>query len=136
MEQFNNIHIDEIDLLDAEHIKNVEVVSLNLEDFNERFSTDIELLYSVEDFLFYPLVPSQLGELFCDNIDDLLFMAHNPSKDDLSFWNEFISWKITEVTDKNIFKIWFADYIPQGIELTDEVKDYIMKDFNQTILSL
>ncbi|MDM1542376.1 hypothetical protein [Empedobacter sp. 189-2] len=133
MNNYHNIEIDDIDLIDDEYTTNVEVVSLNLDDFNERFGTDIHLLYSIEEELFYPIVPSQLGDLFCDNINDLLFMVHNPSNDDLSIWNEFVSWKMTEVTDKNIFKIWFSDYYPAGIELSDEVKDSIIKDFNQVI---
>lgn len=133
MNNYHNIEIDDIDLMNDEHSLNVEVVSLNLDDFNERFSTDLRLLYSIEEELFYPIVPSQLGDLFCENINDLLFMVHNPSNDDLSIWNEFVSWKMTEVTDKNIFKIWFSDYYPAGIELSDEVKTAIMKDFNQVI---
>lgn len=136
MNTFHNIEIDDIELLDKEHKSNLEIVSLNLEDFNQRFSTDIHLLYSVEEALFYPIVPSQLADLFCDNIDDLLFMFLNPSNDDVIFWNEFVSWKITEVTDMNIFKIWFSDYYPAGIDLNDEVKTAIMKYFNQVISTL
>lgn len=133
MKTFHNIEIDDIDLINDEHLTNIEVVSINLNDFNERFSTDINLLYSVEDFTFYPFVPNNLADIFCDNINDLLFMAHNPSNDDMSIWNEFVSWKITEITDKNIFKIWFSDYVPQGIELNDDIKNHVMKGFNEVI---
>jgi hypothetical protein len=136
MNNYHNIDIDEIELLDDEHTTNVEVVSLNLDDFNERFSSDIHLLYSVEDYLYYPLVPSQLGELFCDNIDDLLFMTHNPSKDDITFWDDFIQWKVDEVIDKNVFKIWFTDYVPVGMNLSAEVTDYVKLKLNEICASM
>ncbi|HAD78209.1 hypothetical protein ACTS9U_07140 [Empedobacter falsenii] len=136
MDNYKNITIDDIELLNEEHKANLEVVSLNLDDYNERFGTDINLLYSVEDYEYYSMVPSELAEIFIVSISDLLFMANNPSNDDITFWNEFVSWKLIEVTNKSIYKIWFTDYYPLGIELSNEVKNYIINDFNQSILTL
>ncbi len=136
MEQFKNIVVESLENLNWEHEFNIEVISKNLDDFNLRFQTNIVLTYKAEDFLYHTsTTPSLLGDYFLSNINYLLSLAHNPSNDDLSFWDEYISWLVSTVNDKEVFKIWFSDYTPQGIELTDEVKDYVKSKLNNLCAS-
>lgn len=137
MEQYNNIIVDFTGKENYQDEYNIEVISVNLDDFNSRFGTDIKLTYKAEDFLYHTsTTPSKLGDYFLSNINYLLFLAHNPSNDDLSFCDEYISWLVSTVNDKEVFKIWFTDYTPLGMNLTDEVKDYVKSKLNNLCVSM
>lgn len=95
------ITIEGVSLLDQEHLDNIKMVSLNLQEFNNRFSTNIHLIYFVEDYIFYSIEPSDLSEFFINSLPDLLFMLHNPFNQDIDDWVEFIQWKKNEYEGYN-----------------------------------
>jgi len=119
---------------------NIKVVSLNLEDFNKRFNTDIVLYYDEEYFT--PYEASDLAEYFISIIPDLLFMKHNPFCNELDEWKEFIKFKVEELNNlkeayqKEWFKILYKNYYPIGITDVEENKYYVINELNKIVNSI
>lgn len=119
---------------------NIKVVSLNLEDFNKRFNTDIVLYYDEEYFT--PYEKSDLADYFIETIPDLLFMAHNPFCNEIDEWKSWISWRKEEreklfiPSEINRFNKRNFEYCPLGITDNEEVFEYVKNEMNKLILNL
>lgn len=132
------ITIEGVSLLDQEHLDNIKMVSLNLQEFNNRFSTNIHLIYFVEDYIFYSIEPSDLSEFFINSLPDLLFMLHNPFNQDIDDWVEFIQWKKNEYegynnAQRDIFNKWYFEFAPIGI-ITKEIEEFIKEELIKIIV--
>ncbi|WP_291076317.1 MULTISPECIES: hypothetical protein [unclassified Empedobacter] len=136
----NNIIKSDSTFYDYEEETNIRVVSLNLEDFNKRFKTDIVLYYDEEYFT--PYESSELADYFISTIPDLLFMAHNPFCNELDEWKEFIKFKVEELNNlkegyqKEWFKILYKNYYPIGIADVEENKYYVINEMNKIVNSI
>lgn len=136
----NNIIKSDSTFYDYEEETNIRVVSLNLEDFNKRFGTEIVLYYT--DEIFDPYEASELAEYFISIIPDLLFMKHNPFCNELDEWKEFIKFKIEELNNlkenyqKEWFKILYKNYCPIGITDVEENKYYVINELNKIVNSI
>ncbi|MDM1073697.1 hypothetical protein HX001_14500 [Empedobacter brevis] len=87
--EFSNIITQHSVKYDFEEEINIKVVSLNLTDFNQRFGSDIVLYYADEIFDSYE--KSELADYFISIIPDLLFMVHNPFKNEVEEWKSWIT---------------------------------------------
>lgn len=138
----NNIILENIAFLNEEHLTNVDVVTLDLSDFNQRFKTDIHLRYDVSQNIFLSAQESILSNFFCSSINDLLFMVHNPINKTPESWIDFINWKFEAYQDletnqqRDIFKLRYTDYFPQGLDLDLETTEFIKESFNTLISKL
>lgn len=137
-----NIILENIAFLNEEHLTNVDVVTLDLSDFNQRFKTDIYLKYDVSENIFTPVKETILSIFFCNTINDLLFMVHNPTNNTPENWIDFINWKFEEFQNletnqkRDIFKLRYSDYFPQGLNLDNETAEFIKESFNTLISKL
>ncbi|MDM1299871.1 hypothetical protein HXZ94_15350 [Empedobacter falsenii] len=137
-----NIILENIAFLNEEHLTNVDVVTLDLSDFNQRFKTDIYLKYDVSENIFTPVKETILSNFFCSSINDLLFMVHNPTNNAPENWIDFINWKFDEYQNletnqqRDIFKLRYTDYFPQGLDLNYETANFIKESFNTLISTL
>lgn len=119
---------------------NIKVVSLNLEDFNKRFNTDIVLYYDEEYFT--PYEKSDLADYFIETIPDLLFMAHNPFCNEIEEWKTWVEWRKEEreklfiPSEINRFNKRNFEYCPLGITDNEEVFEYVKNEMNKLILNL
>lgn len=119
---------------------NIKVVSLNLEDFNKRFNTDIVLYYDEEYFT--PYEKSDLADYFIETIPDLLFMAHNPFCNEIEEWKTWVEWRKEEReklfihSEINRFNKRNFEYCPLGITDNEEVFEYVKNEMNKLILNL
>lgn len=125
---------------DFEEEINIKVVSLNLTDFNQRFGTDIVLYY--EDEYFTPFEKSDLADYFISTIPDLLFMVHNPFKNEVEEWKSWITWRQEEreklfiTSEIERFNKRNIEYCPLGITDNDEVIDFVKFEINKLILNI
>lgn len=128
--------------LDQVHLTNIDVVSLDLIDFNQRFKTDIYLKYNVSQNIFLSVQESILSNFFFSSINDLLFMVHNPINKTTESWIDFINWKFDEYQNletnqqRDIFKFRYTDYFPQGLDLNYETANFVKESFNTLISKL
>ncbi|MFV0189057.1 hypothetical protein OBK29_03875 [Empedobacter falsenii] len=119
---------------------NIKVVSLNLEDFNKRFNTDIVLYYDEEYFT--PYEKSDLADYFIETIPDLLFMAHNPFCNEIEEWKTWVEWRKEEReklfihSEINRFNKRNFEFYPLGITDNEEVFEYVKNEMNKLILNL
>ncbi|WP_312312120.1 hypothetical protein [Empedobacter brevis] len=125
---------------DFEEEINIKVVSLNLTDFNQRFGTDIVLYYA--DEIFDPYEKSELADYFVSTIPDLLFMVHNPFKNEVEEWKSWINWRQDEreklfiTSEIERFNKRNIEYCPLGITDNDEAIDFVKFEVNKLILNL
>ncbi|MGV0828277.1 hypothetical protein ACTS9C_05185 [Empedobacter brevis] len=125
---------------DYEEEINIKVVSLNLTDFNQRFGTDIVLYYADEIFDSYE--KSELADYFISTIPDLLFMAHNPFKNEVDEWKSWITWRQDEreklliTSEIERFNKRNIEYCPLGIIDNDEAIDFVKYEINKLILNI
>ncbi|MGV0854751.1 hypothetical protein ACTS9E_04045 [Empedobacter brevis] len=125
---------------DFEEEINIKVVSLNLTDFNQRFGTDIVLYYADEIFDSYE--KSELADYFISTIPDLLFMVHNPFKNEVEEWKSWISWRQDEreklfiTSEIERFNKRNIEYCPLGIIDNDEAIDFVKYEINKLILNI
>lgn len=125
---------------DFEEEINIKVVSLNLTDFNQRFGSDIVLYYA--DEIFDPYESSELADYFISTIPDLLFMTHNPFKNEVEEWKSWIAWRKDEreklfiTSDIKRFNKRNIEYCPLGITNNDEAIDFVKFEVNKLILNL
>ncbi|WP_312556731.1 hypothetical protein [Empedobacter brevis] len=125
---------------DFEEEINIKVVSLNLTDFNQRFGTDIVLYYADEIFDSYE--KSELADYFMSTIPDLLFMVHNPFKNEVNEWKSWINWRQDErdklfiTSEIERFNKRNIEYCPLGITENSEAIDFVKFEVNKLILNL
>ena len=125
---------------DFEEEINIKVVSLNLTDLNLRFGTDIVLYYA--DEIFNPYESSELADYFISTIQDLLFMTHNPFKNEIDEWKSWINWRQDEreklfiTSEIERFNKRNIEYCPLGIIDNDEVIDFVKYEINKLILNI
>ncbi|HAR71843.1 MAG TPA: hypothetical protein DCR77_00335 [Flavobacteriaceae bacterium] len=125
---------------DFEDEINIKVVSLNLTDFNQRFGTDIVLYYA--DEIFDPYESSGLADYFISTIPDLLFMIHNPFKNEVDEWKSWITWRHDEreklfiTSEIERFNKRNIEYCPLGITDNDEAIDFVKYEINKLILNI
>lgn len=125
---------------DYEEEINIKVVSLNLTDFNQRFGSDIVLYYA--DEIFDPYESSELADYFISTIPDLLFMVHNPFKNEVEEWKSWITWRQEEreklfiTSEIERFNKRNIEYCPLGITDNDEAIDFVKFEVNKLILNI
>lgn len=138
--EFSNIITQDSIKYDFEEEINIKVVSLNLTDFNHRFGSDIVLYYA--DEIFDPYESSELADYFISTIPDLLFIAHNPFKNEVEEWKSWITWRQDEreklfiTSDIERFNKRNIEYCPLGITEVQETIDYVKHEVNKLILNL
>ncbi|WP_314060217.1 hypothetical protein [Empedobacter brevis] len=136
----SNIITQDLVKYDFEEEINIKVVFLNLTDFNQRFGTDIVLYYADEIFDSYE--KSELADYFISTIPDLLFMVHNPFKNEVDEWKSWITWRQDEreklfiTSDIERFNKRNIEYCPLGITDNDEAIDFVKFEVNKLILNL
>lgn len=127
--------------IEPEHVYNMEIISKNLEDFNQRFETDIMLSYDVNDYFFSPLEDNNEHAMwFCEGINELLFFAHSPTNnevEDLDFYLENRKKEIKYLNSPQLYDPYvkrYFDYAPIGF-LTEENMDYIKYEMNNLLFN-
>lgn len=128
-----NIYIDrEIKKdLSSSQIFNLGIVSANLDDFNNRFQTNIVLEFDSFTNMFSCLSDkNDLGVWFCDGIGELLAFANNPSNHKKDIIDKYINSRKTEVDHLRISPLFesyrkrYIHYAPIGF-LNDANEMYI-----------
>ncbi|QHC84995.1 hypothetical protein AS589_09525 [Empedobacter brevis] len=138
--ELSNIITQDSVKYDFEEEINIKVVSINLTDFNQRFGTDIVLYYA--DEIFDPYERSKLADYFISTIPDLLFMVHNPFKNEVDEWKSWITWRKDEreklfiTSEIERFNKRNIEYCPLGITNNDEAIDFVKFEVNKLILNL
>lgn len=142
MSSFKNIVCLDLVLgqeIKSDHLFNMDIISKNLEDFNERFESDIMLSYEVGDYLFEPLEENDEHALwFCEGIPELLFFAHSPTCNDekeLDLYLENRSKEMKYLYSPQLYEPYakrYFDYAPLGF-LSEESMDYIKYEMNNLL---
>jgi len=122
-----------------DHLFNMEIISKNLEDFNERFESDIMLSYEADDCLFEPLEEDDEHALwFCEGIPELLDFSQSSKCNDekeLDLYLENRSREMKYLYSPQLYEPYakrYFDYAPIGF-LTDESMDYIKYEMNNLL---
>lgn len=127
--------------IEPEHLSNINIISINLNDFNRRFDTDFMLNYSVDDYLFSP-INNESNELllwFLEGIPELLSFAYSPtmsSYEDLELYLKARQKEINYTHSKLMFENYrrrYIDYAPLGF-LEKPDYDYIKTKLTDLIL--
>ncbi|KAA5532815.1 hypothetical protein [Paenimyroides baculatum] len=149
MRTFKNVVCIELDFdieIEPEHWSNMNIISKNLTDFNERFKTDFIVNYSVDDYFFTPL-EDESNELliwFLEGVPELLSFAYSPtmsSYEDLDLYLNNRRKELKYVFSKEMFENFqkrYIDYAPLGFlekpdaiyiksKLTDMILDHSLK---------
>lgn len=125
--------------IEPEHQFNIKIIAQNLDDFNQRMGTNIILDYICEDYTFYPLEENdQLAIWFCEGINELLFLAHNPTEYSEFECDQYLSNRAKEIeilfdeNHKMLYKKRYIDYSPIGF-LDFDSEEYIKYEINQLL---
>lgn len=144
MRTFKNVVCLEIDFneeIEPEHWSNINIISKNLTDFNQRFGTDFIVNYSVDDYSFSP-IDDESHELliwFLEGIPELLSFAYSPtmsSYEDLELYLKARQKEINYTHSKLMFENYrrrYIDYAPLGF-LEKPDYDYIKAKLTNLIL--
>lgn len=146
MRTFKNVVCIELDFdieIEPEHWSNMNIISKNLTDFNERFKTDFIVNYSVDDYSFSPLDDKshELLIWFLEGIAELLAFAYSPtmsSYEDLELYLNNRKKELKYAHSKEMYENFrkrYIDYAPLGFlekpdyeyikrKLTDLILDY------------
>lgn len=125
MRTFKNVVCLELDFdidIEPEHWSNVNIVSKNLNDFNQRFGTDFIIVYSADDYMFYPIEDknNELVLWFLEGIPELLAFAYSPtmsSQEDLDLYINNRRKELNYVFSKEMFhnfRTRYIDFAPLG----------------------
>lgn len=144
MRTFKNVVCIELDFdieIEPEHWSNMNIISKNLTDFNERFKTDFIVNYSVDDYFFTPLEDdsNELLIWFLEGVPELLSFAYSPtmsSYEDLDLYLNNRRKELKYVFSKEMFENFqkrYIDYAPLGfLEKPDAI--YIKSKLTDMIL--
>lgn len=108
--------------LEPEHISNINIISINLEDFNKRFDTDFIVNYSADDYSISP-IDEQNHELliwFLESVGELLAFAYSPTKnsqEDLDLYLDNRKKELNYARSKEMysnFRTRYIGYAPLG----------------------
>ncbi|UUV20384.1 hypothetical protein [Paenimyroides aestuarii] len=117
--------------LSSSQIFNLGIVSVNLEDFNKRFQSNIVLEFDSFTNTFSCLSDeNDLGAWFCDGIGELLAFANNPNHQTKDIIDQYINSRKTEVDHLRISSLFesyrkrYIHYTPIGF-LNDANEMYI-----------
>lgn len=127
--------------IEPEHWSNMNIISINLDDFNKRLDTDFILNYSVDDYSFSPLEDdsNELLIWFLEGIPELLSFAYSPtmsSYEDLELYLSNRKKELKYVFSKEMFENYrrrYIDYAPLGF-LEKPDYDYIKANLTDLIL--
>lgn len=117
--------------IEPEHLSNMNIIGINLADFNERFSTDFILYYDPDGYSFELPEEHESNELliwFVEGIGELLAFAYSPSSmsyDDFDLYLEERRKEINYLHNKQLFDNYrkrYIDYAPLGFL---EESDYL-----------
>lgn len=144
MRTFKNVVCIELDFdieIEPEHWSNMNIISKNLTDFNNRFKTDFIVNYSVDDYFFTPLEDdnNELLIWFLEGVPELLSFAYSPtmsSYEDLDLYLNNRRKELKYVFSKEMFENFqkrYIDYAPLGF-LEKPDYNYIKEKLTNLIL--
>jgi|GEM_PF-917296 len=144
MRTFKNVVCLELDFdveIEPEHWSNMNIISKNLTDFNNRFKTDFIVNYSVDDYFFTPLEDdnNELLIWFLEGVPELLSFAYSPtmsSYEDLDLYLNNRRKELKYVFSTEMFENFqkrYIDYAPLGF-LEKPDYNYIKEKLTNLIL--
>lgn len=128
--------------IEPEHISNINITSLNLDDFNNRFGTDFILYYDADNYVFEIPKEFESNELliwFAEGIGELLAFAYSPTRSSYGDLDLYLTDRKKELNYAHTtqmfdnFRTRYIDYAPLGF-LEEPDYNYIKDKLTDMIL--